>query len=126
VQIEGATIDELSALSIEDQDSLLAFGRPIAFRIGSAEVLAEFNREASLLSVNLAHVEGGGEGILVTLWKLIERYAQQRGYTTIQWNVHALTCAKPNARLQRFLRMNGFTEVEHPVYGRILTRQTVV
>lgn len=126
MDIEGVSPSELKALSRDDQDALLAFGRPITFNIGTADVLAEFNRRDDTLSVNLAHIEGGGEGVLATLWKLVESYAGDRGYAAIEWNVHALTCANPNPRLQRFLRSNGFAEIDHPVYGRILERRQLL
>ena len=104
----------------------MAFGEPITFRMGGATVLAEFNRMESELSVNLAHVDGGGEGVLVSFWKAVTKYAAARDYRTIQWNVHALTCANPNPRLQNFLCANGFMEVDHEAFGRVLTRKQVV
>lgn len=116
----------LGALSLDEQDILLTFGRPITFKIGSATVLAEFNRSSSTLSVNLAHIDGGGEGVLVSLLKAIRDYSVARGYEVIQWNVHALTCAKPNPRLQDFLRKNGFEEVNDATYGRILARKQML
>jgi len=61
--------------------------------------------------------------VLVALWKLISRYAAEREYAAVCWNVHALTCAKPNPRLQSFLRANGFDEIDHPQFGRVLTRR---
>jgi hypothetical protein len=94
--------------------------------MGSATILAEFNRIGPELIVNLAHIDGGGEGVLASLWKAIIRYAYEREFESIRWNVHALTCANPNSRLQNFLRSNGFVEVEHEKYGRILARlQTI-
>lgn len=120
MNIEGVSLKTLKALPKDEQDALMAFGRPVTFRIGSATVLAEFNRSETELAVNLAHIDGGGEGVLVVLWKALENYAVDRRYTTVQWNVHALTCATPNPRLQHFLRARGFTEVDHPAYGRVL------
>jgi len=61
MQIEGTPSETLWQLTPNDQDALLAFGRPITFHIGTAEVLAEFNRDDGELIVNLAHIEGGGE-----------------------------------------------------------------
>ena len=119
MEIEGLSIRALKALSKSEQDALLAFGRSITFRIGTANILAEFNRSESELSVNLAHVDGGGEGVLLLLWKAVESYALDRGYASLQWYVHALTCAKPNPRLQQFLRTRGFLEIDHKTYGRI-------
>ena len=119
LDIEGLSLQDLKSLPKEEVDSLLAFGRPITFRIGSANVLAEFNRLGDTLEVNLAHIDGGGEGVLVVLWKAVEAYAAEREFSAIQWNVYALTCAHPNPRLQRFLRAKGFAETEHPARGWI-------
>lgn len=121
MDIEGLSLDALRALPAEDMDSLLAFGRPITFRMGTATILAEFNTFDSDLIVNLAHIDGGGEGVLVSLWKLVAAYAKDRGYSGIRWNVHALTCANPNPRLQKFLRGQGFEEASSEKYGRVLT-----
>lgn len=126
MDIEGLSLKDLKSLSNDEQDALLRFGRPLAFHIGTAHVLAEFNRYGRELAVNLVHVDGGGEGVLLVLWKAVEHYAADRGYTAIHWNVHALTCARPNTRLQRFLRSRGFTEVDHPKYGPILALTTLL
>lgn len=121
MEIEGLTLGDLKALPPADLDELLSFGRPIAFRMGSATILAEFNRIDDELRVNLAHIEGGGEGVLLALWKLIEAYAANRQFPVIRWNVHARTCANPNPRLQRFLRARGFQEAADETHGRVLS-----
>jgi hypothetical protein len=123
MEIEGLPIDAFKALPPEDLDDLLAFGRPITFRMGTATILAEFNAVDDELCVNLAHIDGGGEGVLISLWKLIEVYAKERRYPSILWNVHALTCANPNPRLQRFLRGRGFEETSSEKHGRVLARR---
>ena len=69
MEIEGVPLETLKTLCREELDALLAFGEPITFRIGSATVLAEFNRIGSELVVNLAHIDGGGEGVLASLGK---------------------------------------------------------
>ena len=120
MEIEGLSLDALRALPPGDLDELLAFGRPIAFRMGTATILAEFNKVNRDLAVNLAHIDGGGEGVLVSLWKIVTSYARERDYEGICWNVHALTCANPNPRLQRFLRARGFEETASETHGRVL------
>ncbi len=117
------SIEALKALPNEELDELLAFGRPITFRMGTATILAEFNADGSELLVNLAHIDGGGEGVLVSLWKLIAGLASERGYRSVSWNIHALTCANPNPRLQRFLRNQGFEEAASERHGRVLMRR---
>ena len=120
MEIEGLSLTALKALPPDELDALLAFGRPITFRMGTATILAEFNKADRDLSVNLAHIDGGGEGVVVTLWKIIATYARDRGYQGVSWNVHALTCANPNPRLQRFLRERGFEETASAEHGRVL------
>jgi len=122
IQIEGVPLEALRALPLHDQDELLSFSKPISFTMGSATILAEFNRNGDELVVNLAHIDGGGEGVLLILWKAMKIYASERDYRSIRWNVHALTCPKPNPRLQRFLRTHDFAEVNDPTYGPIFTR----
>jgi hypothetical protein len=121
VQVEGLSLDALKAMAPNDLDELLAFGRPITFQMGTATILAEFNKIDDDLCVNLAHIDGGGEGVLVSLRKLIINYAKERNYLGIVWNVHALTCAHPNPRLQRFLRAQGFQETSNEKHGRVLS-----
>ena len=120
MEIEGLSLDALKALDPSDLDGLLAFGRPITFRMGTATILAGFDRIDEDLCVNLAHIDGGGEGVLLSLWKLIALYARERNYPCICWNAHALTCASPNPRLQRFLRAQGFEETSDEKHGRVL------
>lgn len=119
MDIEGISLDEWKGLSQDDQDILLAFGRPVTFHMGSANILAQFSRCGDELTVELAHIDGGGEGVLLLFWKAVEAYAVDRGVTSIEWLVYALTCAEPNPRLQRFLRQRGFAEVDHEKHGPI-------
>ena len=121
MKIEGLSLDALKAMDPSDLDELMAFGKPIVFKMGTATILTEFNRIDDNLSVNLAHIDGGGEGVLVSLRKLAMIYAKERSYVAIIWNVHALTCANPNPRLQRFLRAQGFQEASSERHGRVLT-----
>lgn len=124
IRLEGVTLEELRALSPEDQDALVPFGRAVTFHLGSANILAEFVERDGGLVVNLAHIDGGGEGVLLALWKLILGWAKARHRPFVRWNVFAATCADPNPRLLEFLRTNGFDEVEDPEHGRIFTRTT--
>jgi len=119
MEIEGISLQNLKALPRSELDALLAFGRPITFRIGTADVLAEFNRLENTLAVNLAHVDGGGEGVLLLVWKAVAQYAVDRRYSAVLWHVHALNCARPNPRLQRFLHRRGFEVVNHEIHGQV-------
>jgi len=126
VRIEGLTVDELLALPSDQLDDLVFAGRPIVFRAGSAEVLAEFRRVDGTLSLDLAHIDGGGEGVLPTILVLAERYAKTRGLHRIEWLVRATNCARPNPRLRAVLERRGFVAREIPGRGDCYWRVTNV
>ncbi len=109
ITIEGYTAEELLNLPEEQVDAFVLCNQPIAFRIGSAEILGQFKVNAGTLIVELAHIDGGGEGVLPTLWALAERYASKKELKRVEWIVHAVHCAKPNLKLRRVLGSKGFT-----------------
>jgi hypothetical protein len=112
IKIEGYTPDEILGLSDEQLDALLLTGRPIVFRAGTAEILGECKIKGSSLIVELAQIDGGGEGVLPTLTSLAQRYAKKRGLKNVEWIVHALNCAEPNLKLRRVMERKGFEVVE--------------
>jgi hypothetical protein len=117
LRIEGYTPDELLALPDEQIAAWIFTGGPVVFRAGSAEVLGEFAIRADRLVVELAQIEGGGEGVLPALWLLAGRYASLRGLPQVEWIVHAVHCAQPNPKLRRVLERRGFTLREVPGHG---------
>jgi hypothetical protein len=114
INIEGYSTDEILSLPNEQLDALVLSGEPLVFRAGSAEILGEFRIKGESLIVELAQIDGGGEGVLPTLTSLANRYAKQRGLKKVEWIVHALNCAEPNAKLRRVMERRGFqvTDVE--------------
>jgi len=114
VNIEGYTPDEILSLPDEQLDGFVLAGEPLVFRAGSAEILGEFKIRGGSLLVELAQIDGGGEGVLPVLTSLAHRYAQRRGLEKVEWVVHALNCAKPNPKLRRVMERRGFvvTDVE--------------
>ena len=108
IRIEGYTVDDLLALPDAELHGLALSGKPIAFRVGTADVLGQFTVVGDRLTVELAHVDGGGEGVLPTIANLADRFARQRRLRTVEWIVHALTCASPNLDLRRLLERRGF------------------
>lgn len=108
VRFEGMTVEDLGGLSLEEWESLVLTGEPISFRAGSADVLGQFWIEGASLVVELAHIDGGGEGVLVTIWSLASVQARKWGLTSVDWRVHAVTCARPNTRLRELLERRGF------------------
>jgi hypothetical protein len=73
ITIEGYTTEELLHLPEEQIDAFLLCNEPVAFRVGSAEILGQFKVNNDSLVVELAHIDGGGEGVLPTIWSLAER-----------------------------------------------------
>ena len=112
INIEGYSADEILNLPDEQVDDFVLCGRPIVFRAGSAEILGEFKINDQSLIVELAQIDGGGEGILPTLTSLAQKYAKKRGLKKVEWIVHALNCAEPNLKLRRVMERRGFQIVE--------------
>ena len=108
ITFEGYSPGELLEIPDNDIDSFVFIDEPLVFKAGSAEILGEFRIEANSLIIELAQIDGGGEGILPTLWILSEKIARKRNLDSVEWIVHALTCAKPNLKLRRILELKGF------------------
>ena len=117
ITIEGYTAAEILSLPDADVDRFVFGGEPIIIRLGSAMILGEFRRTATTLIVELAQIEGGGEGVLPTLWRLVHQYAEQRGLAQVEWIVHAVACAQPNLKLKRGLDARGFVVEDVPGAG---------
>jgi hypothetical protein len=114
INIEGYTPDEILRLPDEQLDALVLVGEPLVFRAGSAEILGEFKITDGNLIVELAQINGGGEGVLPVLTSLAQKYAKKRGLKKVEWIVHALNCVEPNLKLRRVMERRGFivTDVE--------------
>src|SRR5262249_2719459 len=114
ITIEGYTPEAILALPDEQINALVFTGQPLVFHVGSATILGEFRRSADRITLELAQIDGGGEGVLPTLWRLAERYAQLHDLHYVEWVVHAINCAQPNPKLRRVLMRRGFTICEIP------------
>ena len=104
--IDGIKPNEL--VGLDDLEAYALAGRPIIFSVGQAEVLAEFSKLGKVLSVEIAVVEQGGEGVLPVLIDTIERAALMREFAAIEWTVLARNCSTPNPKLMRVLEKIGF------------------
>jgi hypothetical protein len=113
--IEGFRPDDLPAALGPDLEAEVMTGRPMVARIGTAEVLISLAMNGGLFRAELAHVDGGGEGVLPTLISVIVRLARRRGAEEIEWLVFATNCAKPHPMLRPLLERRGFEvrEIEH-------------
>ena len=108
INIEGYSPDEILNLPDEQLEALVLSGEPLVFRAGTAEILGEFQIKGDSLVVELAQIDGGGEGVLPALTLLAQRYAKKRGLKKMEWIVHALNCAEPNLKLRRVMERRGF------------------
>jgi hypothetical protein len=108
IHIEGYTTEEILTFSQEDVENMIFCDEPLLFTAGTASILGEFRKQQQHLVVELAQIDGGGEGILLTLWNLVARYAHAHEYTAVEWIVHAVNCASPNLKLKRMLEKRGF------------------
>jgi hypothetical protein len=108
VLLEGYTVEEVLALSNEELSAIVLRDEPLVFRAGTANLLGRFKVEDNALVMELAHVDGGGEGALPTLAALASRYAAREALEHIEWRVHAVHCATPNLKLRRVLERRGF------------------
>jgi hypothetical protein len=111
--VEGYSADEILELVTTDLRQVVFSGSPIVFRVGSAQVLATFRLSSNQIIAELAHIDGGGEGVLLFLSRLVRQFGGQNGFTSVVWIVHALTCAAPNPRLRPILERRGFVAVNH-------------
>ena len=108
ITIEGFTPEQILALPSEELGAYIVPGEPLVFRAGSAEILGRFWVEGGALVLELAQIDGGGEGVLLAIASLAERYARREGLTALEWRVHAIHCAHPNMKLRRVLEHLGF------------------
>lgn len=108
VTFEGMTADEILDSPIEDVDALVFTAEPLVLTVGSAQILGQFSVERERLVIELAQIDGGGEGVLPAIGSLAAKLAKQRGLSQIEWQVHAVTCADPNPKLRRMLERRGF------------------
>ena len=104
--IDGIKPNEL--VNLDDLEAYTLAGRPIVFSVGEAEILAEFSKSEKVLSVEIAVVEQGGEGVLPVLIDTIEKAASMRDFSAIEWSVLARNCSTPNPKLMRVLEKIGF------------------
>ena len=112
VLFEGFTEEEILDLPAETLAGLIILGEPLVFRAGTATVLGSFKMSADRLIVELAQIEGGGEGVLIALGSVARRFALLNKLAAVEWIVHAVTCAKPNLKLRRMLERRGFVVEE--------------
>jgi len=108
VRFEGLSEKEILEIPPDAIKAHIFIDKPLVFTAGSATILGSFRLESNRLVIELAQIEGGGEGVLISLACLARRYAKLNGLSEIEWVVHAVSCAKPNLKLRRVLKRRGF------------------
>jgi len=108
VLLEGYTVDEVLNLPLDELQAIVLRDEPLVFKAGSANMLGKFKVQGDTLLMELAHIDGGGEGALPSLAALASRFARREGLSFVEWRVHAVHCAVPNLKLRRVLERKGF------------------
>lgn len=125
IKIEGLSFEEILDLPDDQLDQLVFTGEPIVRRAGTAEVLGVFSCSNKALHIELAQIDGGGEGVLFLLIVLAQKLARRRACKTIEWIVHAANCAEPNLKLRRVLNRRGFKVATHQNTEAYLLTETL-
>ncbi len=119
IKFEGLLADEILALPVADVDELVFNGETVVVNIGSAQVLGQFSIRGEAMVIELAQIDGGGEGVLPAIGSLASKLARQRNISEIEWRVHAVSCAQPNLKLRKMLVRRGFEIRELEGVGEI-------
>ena len=106
--IEGESLKEILSWPEHYFDELVLIDDPVVLNIGTAEVLGQFAIKNDVLVVELAQIDGGGEGVLPAISRIAKRVAQMKSIKTIDCVVHAINCAEPNLKLRAHLIKTGF------------------
>ncbi|HYF03232.1 MAG TPA: hypothetical protein VEC36_07640 [Patescibacteria group bacterium] len=109
ILIEGNNANQL--LEMLDEPSFkneIISGKPIVFKIGNAQILAQFEENDNSAVIDLVHIDGGGEGVLLAFINLAKSYCRTNNIHKTYWYIHARNCANPNQKLQRILELKNF------------------
>jgi len=112
LSIEGESLKDILAWPEHYFDALVLIDDPIVLKIGTAEVLGQFAVTGDQLTVELAQIDGGGEGVLPAISRIAKRVAKIKSVKSINCIVHAINCAEPNLKLRAHLEKTGF-EIEN-------------
>ena len=62
ILFDGLSQDEILRLPIREIEEFILIGKPIVFRAGTASILGSFKLADNRLIIELAQIDGGGEG----------------------------------------------------------------
>ena len=117
IRIEGYALDDVLKFPVEELLEYVESDTPVIVAIGSAEVLCEFRTENRTLVAVLAHIDGGGEGVLRAAHRLLSDVARRMGCTGLRLIATAVNCADPNLKLRRLLERLNFVVESTDEYG---------
>lgn len=123
VLIEGYTLKEILSLSDAEIDAWILVDNPIIFKVGSAEILGRVEIVGASLTIELAQIDGGGDGVLRTIGILARKYARKHKLKSIDWIIHSLDCLDPNPKLNPMLERAGFKIQNIPQKGEAYFRR---
>ncbi|MDE1461210.1 hypothetical protein [Spartinivicinus poritis] len=126
IVIEGSPLKEVLNWPEAYFDSLVLVDKPIVFTVGTAEVLGQFTQKNNELIVELAQIDGGGEGVLPAIAKVAKYIAKLKQLDAISCIVHAIDCAKPNLKLRAHLEKTGFIIINIPGKGEAYYKKITV
>ena len=126
IEIEGYSPDEILSLPEEELNTFVFCNEPIVFRAGTAEILGQFQIKQDRLVLELAHINGGGEGVLPTISTIANQFARRESLRFVEWRVHAIRCPRPNLKLRRILERRGFEIRDLPESGECYFKQVPV
>ena len=126
ILLEGYTVDEVLDLPTDELQAIVLRDEPLVFKAGSANMLGKFKVDGDTLLMELAHIDGGGEGALPSLAALASSFAKREGLAFVEWRVHAVHCATPNLKLRRVLERKGFAVREISGVGECYWLRTAI
>jgi len=126
LNIEGESLKEILAWPEHYFDELVLIDDPIVLNIGTAEVLGQFAVKEGELFIELAQIDGGGEGVLPAISRIAKRVAKIKSIKTINCIVHAINCAEPNLKLRAHLEKTGFEIQNVPGKGEAYIKKIKV
>lgn len=127
ILIDGLSPDELLDLVKDPEyEAMIFIDEPIIFKIGTSTVLAQLEKTDRSIVIEISHIEGGGEGVLVTLNSTLKKYCRLKDIETLEWFIYATNCVNPNPKLGRVLVLKGYRVVNDAVRGEVYFKREVV
>ena len=117
IRIEGYMLEDILAFPVEEVIAYVEARVPVIVSVGSSEVLCEFHVRGETLVVVLAHIDGGGEGVLRATHRLLANTARGIGCSKLRIIATAVHCADPNPKLRRLLERLSFAVEATDNYG---------